>query len=180
MDRHKLEGLTREELVALAGELGIVRPRSLTVPELIDEIVSRTATSEREKARSRGWLGRARSLLASVIERGLHLPDVAKALRNAPSSRPWPVAPPPLATMTLAEIYAAQGHLDKALQVLDEILARGPEHADARSLRQRLDAQSGAKKRPETPAKREDASVPNESKAPVETKVAAAEVPAAP
>lgn len=156
MDRLKLEGLTREELVALAGELGIVRPRSLTVPELIDEIISRTASSEREKARSRGWLGRARSLLASVIERGLHLPDVAKALRNAPSTRPWPVAPPPLATMTLAEIYAAQGHLDKAFHVLDEILAREPEHADARSFRQRLEAQNTSKKKPEPAAKREE------------------------
>lgn len=162
MDRHKLEGLTREELVALAGELGIVRPRSLTVPELIDEIVSRTATNERDKARSRGWLGRARSLLASVIERGLHLPDVVKALRNAPSTRPWPVAPPPLATMTLAEIYAAQGHLDKALHVLDEIIAREPEHADARSLRQRFLAQSAGHKKPEVAPKREDASSPND------------------
>lgn len=176
MDRHKLEGLTREELVALAGELGIVRPRSLTVPELIDEIVSRTASSEREKARSRGWLGRARSLLASVIERGLHLPDVAKALRSAPATRPWPVAPPPLATMTLAEIYAAQGHLDKALQVLDEILAREPEHADARSFRQRLDTQSGAKKKPETQPKREEASPPNEVQAAAAVVVQAPEV----
>lgn len=163
MDRQKLEGLTREELVALAGELGIVRPRSLTVPELIDEIVSRTAANERDKARSRGWLGRARSLLASVIERGLHLPDVAKALRNAPSTRPWPVAPTPLATMTLAEIYAAQGHMDKALQILDEIITREPEHADARSLRQRLQAQSGSGKKAETPAKREEITPPNDS-----------------
>ncbi|HRI63578.1 MAG TPA: DUF4912 domain-containing protein [Polyangium sp.] len=162
MDRHKLEGLTREELVALAGELGIVRPRSLTVPELIDDIVSRTATNERDKARSRGWLGRARTLLASVIERGLHLPDVAKALRNAPSTRPWPVAPPPLATMTLAEIYAAQGHLDKALHVLDEIIAREPEHADARSLRQRFLAQKTGHKKAETAPQREDVSVSND------------------
>lgn len=163
MDRQKLESLTREELVALAGELGIVRPRSLTIPELMDEIVSRTASSERDKARSRGWFGRARNLLASVIERGLHLPDVVKALRNAPSSRPWPVAPPPLATMTLAEIYAAQGHVDKALHVLDEIITREPEHADARALRQRLDPQTSIKKKPETAAKREEPLTSNES-----------------
>ncbi len=168
MDRHKLESLTREELVALAAELGIVRPRSLTIPELMDEIITRTASSEREKARSRGWFGRARSLLASVIERGLHLPDVAKALRHAPSSKPWPVAPPPLATMTLAEIYAAQGHIEKALQVLDEILAREPEHADARSLRQRFDPQTNTKKKLETPAKREEPLTSNESPVVVE------------
>lgn len=169
MDRQKLEGLTREELVALAGELGIVRPRSLTVPELIDEIVTRTATNERDKARSRGWLGRARSLLASVIERGLHLPDVAKALRNAPATKPWPVAPTPLATMTLAEIYAAQGFLDKALQILDEIITREPEHADARSLRQRLQAQSSGGKKAETAAKREDVTLSNDPAPVVET-----------
>ncbi len=172
MDRQKLEGLTREELVSLASELGIVRPRSLTVPELLDEIITRTASNEREKARSRGWLGRARTLLASVIERGLHLPDVAKALRNTPASRPWPSAPAPLATMTLAEIYATQGHLDKALQVLDEILVREPEHADARSLRQRLDAQLNARKRPEfVPNRRdtaEDVQVPNTPSAALE------------
>ncbi len=168
MDRQKLEGLTREELVALAGELGVARPRSLTVPELIDEVVSRTMTSERDKARTRGWLGRARNLLAGVIERGLHLPDVAKALRNAPSTRPWPVAPPPLATMTLAEIYAAQGHFDKAFQVLDEILAREPDHADARSFRVRLEVQSGAKKAPETQPKREDVLTTNVSAAPAD------------
>lgn len=168
MDRQKLEGLTREELVALAGELGMARPRSLTVPELIDEIVSRTMANERDKARSRGWLGRARNLLAGVIERGLHLPEVAKALRNAPSTKPWPVAPPPLATMTLAEIYAAQGHLDKALHVIDEILAREPDHADARSFRQRLENQSGTKKQPESQPKREDVLTANVSPPPVE------------
>lgn len=168
MDRQKLEGLTREELVALAGELGITRPRSLTVPELIDEIVSRTMANERDRARSRGWLGRARNLLAGVIERGLHLPEVAKALRNAPSTKPWPVAPPPLATMTLAEIYAAQGHLDKALHVIDEILAREPDHADARSFRQRLEHQSGTKKQPESQPKREDVLTANVSPPPAE------------
>jgi len=177
MDRHKLEGLTREELVALAGELGIVRPRTLTIPELMDEIVKRTASSEREKARSRGWFGRARNLLAGVIERGLHLPDIVKTLRQTPSSRPWPVAPPPLATMTLAEIYAAQGHTDKALQVLDEILAREPEHADARSLRQRFDPQSSAKKKPESAPQREEASTPNESPAVVDVVVEVAKPP---
>lgn len=168
MDRQKLEGLTREELVALAGELGITRPRSLTVPELIDEIVSRTMANERDRARSRGWLGRARNLLAGVIERGLHLPEVAKALRNAPSTKPWPVAPPPLATMTLAEIYAAQGHLDKALHVIDEILAREPDHADARSFRQRLEHQNGTKKQPESQPKREDVLTANVSPPPAE------------
>ncbi|WP_170319670.1 DUF4912 domain-containing protein [Polyangium spumosum] len=139
MERHELEGLTREELIALAEELGVARPRSLTVPELVDEIVTRTARSERDRARSRGWMGRARDLLAGVIERGLHLPDVVSSVRSTPApAKGWPTAPPPLATVTLAEIYAAQGFVDKAIGVLDEVLAREPEHTEARVLRQRL------------------------------------------
>ncbi|MDI3282774.1 DUF4912 domain-containing protein [Polyangium sp. 15x6] len=139
MERHELEGLTREELIALAEELGIARPRAFTIPELVDEIVTRTARSERDRARSRGWMGRARDLLAGVIERGLHLPDVANAVRSTPPpAKGWPTAPPPLATVTLAEIYAAQGFVEKAIGVLDEVLAREPEHTEARVLRQRL------------------------------------------
>jgi hypothetical protein len=139
MERHELEGLTREELIALAERLGISRPRGLTMPELVDEVVTRTAASERDRVRSRGWLGRARDLLAGVIERGMHLPEVARAVRA--SEGPWPKAPQPLATVTLAEIYAGQGHLDKALGVLDDVITREPEHAEARALRQRLAAQ---------------------------------------
>jgi hypothetical protein len=64
MQRNELEGLTREELIAHAERLGVPRPRVLTQPELVDEIINRTARSERERAKSRGWLGRARDLLA--------------------------------------------------------------------------------------------------------------------
>ena len=114
--------MTREELIALAERVGVVRPRVLTLAELTDEILSRTARSDRDRARARGWLGRARDLLAGVVERGLHLPDVAQMLRTTPSPQGWPPAPPPLATLTLAEIYAAQGHLERAVTVLDEVL----------------------------------------------------------
>src|SRR5262249_38446490 len=81
--------------------------------------------------------GRARDLLARVVERGLHLPEAARALRGA-SPDPWPPPPPPLPTVTLAEIYAAQGHFDRAIGVLDEVLAREPDHEGARELRGRL------------------------------------------
>jgi hypothetical protein len=138
MDRNELEGMTREELIALAERLGVTRPRVLTQAELSDEILSRTAHSERDRARARGWLGRARDLLAGVVERGLHLPDVAQILRATPSPQGWPVAPPPLATLTLAEIYAAQGHVERAIGVLDEVLARDPDHREAGALRSRL------------------------------------------
>src|SRR5262245_15895980 len=147
MNRQELERLTREQLIAQAERLGIPRPRVLTQPELIDEIIGRTAKSEREKQKARGWLGRARDLLARVVERGLHLPEAARVLRSTPEERPWPTPPPPLPTVTLAEIYAAQGHLERAISVLDEVLAREPDHQEARSLRARFAEQVKARSR---------------------------------
>lgn len=163
MERNELEGLTREELIALAERLGIARPRTLTVPELVDEIVSRTAASERDRVRSRGWLGRARDLLAGVIERGLHLPEVARSVRGPEGS--FPSAPQPLATVTLAEIYAAQGHLEKAIEVLDDVVTREPEHAEARALRQRLVAQLEGREGRQAPASEPPAAVSEEPRA---------------
>jgi hypothetical protein len=43
--------------------------------------------------------------------------------------------------VTLAEIYAAQGHFDRALNMLEEVLKREPEHEVARALRERLRAE---------------------------------------
>ncbi len=138
MQRHELEKLSREELVAHAERLGIPRPRVLTAPELIDEIISRTEAHPGRRGRERGWLGKARDLLARVVEKGLHLPEAARAIRTqAPMNKDWPNPPPPLATVTLAEIYAAQGHLDRAIAVLDEVLAREPDHKEAKALRAR-------------------------------------------
>ncbi|WP_437794128.1 tetratricopeptide repeat protein [Sorangium sp. So ce693] len=141
MERRELDGLTREELIARAEGLGVARPRLLTKVELIDEIVARTAQSEPERARLRGFLGRARDLLSRVVERGLHMPETARALRGEAPPEQWPPPPPPpppRSTTTLAEIYASQGHTDRAIAVLDEILARAPEDEDARRLRERL------------------------------------------
>ena len=143
MQRHELEKLSREELIAYAERLNVPRPRVLTQPELIDEIIARTARTDRERARSRGWLGKARDLLAKVIEQGLHLPDAARAIRTSPAAaRSWPTPPPPLPTVTLAEIYAAQGHLERAVSVLDEVIAREPDHKEARELRDRFAEQT--------------------------------------
>jgi len=147
MERRELQSLTREELVARAERLGVARPRVLTQPELMDEILTRTTKNERDRARQRGWLGRARDLIAGVVERGLHLPEVARALRATPADGNWPTPPAPLPTITLAEIYAAQGHLDRAIAVLDEVLGREPDHAEARSLRDRFTEQA---RRPKT------------------------------
>lgn len=137
MVRKELEGLSREELVARAEALGVVRPRALTIPELIDEIVQADAKRPGDK-RQRGWFGKARDLLTSVIDRGLNVPEPRS--RRA-DGRPAPPAPPPLPTVTLAEIYAAQGHLDRAIATLDEVLVREPGHTAAASLRARFSQQ---------------------------------------
>jgi hypothetical protein len=147
MQRIELEKLSREELITHAAHLGVPRPRVLTQPELMDEIITRTAKSEREKTKARGWLGRARDMLAQVVEKGLHLPEAARVLRSGTDDRTWPTPPPPLPTVTLAEIYAAQGHLERAIAVLDEVLTREPEHAEAQGLRSRFVEQSKARSR---------------------------------
>ncbi|MFT3768023.1 MAG: DUF4912 domain-containing protein [Minicystis sp.] len=136
MQRQDLERMSREQLIAHAERLGIPRPRVLTQPELIDEIIGRTAKNDRERVKARGWLGRARDLLANVVEKGLHLPEAARVLRQ--EEKGWPAPPPPLPTVTLAEIYAAQGHFERAIAVLDEVLAREPDHREAKSLRERF------------------------------------------
>ncbi|MCC6527768.1 MAG: DUF4912 domain-containing protein [Polyangiaceae bacterium] len=138
MRPEELRALPKDELIRRAETLGVPRPRVLTQVELVDEIVQRTTVGER-RDRARGWLGKARDLLARVVERGLHLPDAAARFASAPRP-PMPRTPPPLPTVTLAEIYAAQGHLPRAIKVLDQVLEREPGHAEALGLRARLAA----------------------------------------
>src|SRR5262249_37678248 len=95
------------------------------------------------KQRSRGLFGVARDLLARVVERGLHLPDAAERIRTIGGAAGTArfSAPAALPTVTLAEIYAAQGHRDRAVETLEGVLAREPDHAAARALlRQLLDS----------------------------------------
>jgi hypothetical protein len=136
MNRVELEGLDRDALISRAEAAGVTRARILTRPELVDELLLRSATDQATKQRSRGLFGRARDLLASVVERGLNLPDAAERIRavggDFPPSRTR--APAALPTVTLAEIYAAQGHRDRAIETLDRVLAREPDHAAARAL----------------------------------------------
>ena len=131
-----LRRLSRTELLERAEGAGVARARTLSDAELIDEILKR-GESDADRAGGRGWLGRARALVANVVERGLHLPEAAKMLRGSPVP-PAPPPPPPLPTVTLAEIYVAQGHYSKAVKVLDQVLARDPEHAEAVRMRASL------------------------------------------
>ena len=149
MDARDLDGLSRAELIAKAESLGIERASVLTRAELVDEIVRRSVTDPIERRIARGLLGVARDLVARVVERGLHLPDAAariRAMRGKPAFTP---SKPPIATVMLAEIYAAQGHRERALAVLDEVLARESDHAAARQLRNEIAASAEGEPAPE-------------------------------
>ncbi|MBX3228793.1 MAG: tetratricopeptide repeat protein [Labilithrix sp.] len=144
MDRVDLERLDRESLVLRAQAAGIRRARVLTRPELVDELLRLDVRiDEAQLKRSRGFFGLARDLLSRVVERGLHLPDAAERFRAAlvdpvrEVPRPEAQAIP---TVTLAEIYAAQGHKDRAIDTLRRVLAEEPDHLAARALLEKLEA----------------------------------------
>ncbi len=112
-----------------------------------------------------GWFGVARHLVANVIEQGLNLPQAAHAIRAfGPAARR--VQRPPLPTVTLAQIYMAQGHRDRALSTLDQVLARHPLHDKAEALRSQWLSQEAAPSRPAVePAPASDRQAPVESDA---------------
>ncbi len=132
-----LEVLSRSELIERARELGVERPERMTRAELRDEIVRLSAPRGQEEE-ARGLFGVARSMLANVVEAGLHMPDAAAVIRGESSFDVRVKTQPPVATVTLAEIYAAQGHRRRAVRMLDDVLAAEPDHEHARELRQRL------------------------------------------
>jgi hypothetical protein len=142
IDPRTLEGLPRDQLIDRARKAGVRRPELLTRVELKDEIVRLSETDERKRRAARGWFGVARDLLASVVEQGLHMPDAAKLIRGEPLLGENYKAQAPVATVTLAEIYVAQGHTQRALAILDEVLTREPDHEAARGLRDRLSAEA--------------------------------------
>lgn len=143
MDRAELERLDRESLVQRAQAAGLKRARVLTRPELIDELLRRGPSAPPEQMRrSRGFFGLARDLLSRVVERGLHLPDAAERFRQALDPSPGSHVPRPEAqaipTVTLAEIYAAQGHTQRAIETLGRVLSDEPDHVAARALLAKL------------------------------------------
>jgi len=152
--RAELESLDRDTLIARAEAGGVGRARVLTRPELVDEILLRQGRDAETTRRARGLLGRARDLLARLVERGLHLPDAADRVRgtvSAPPRRNGPAVP----TVTLAEIYATQGHKEKALETLRQVLDREPEHLAAKGLMTKLTSSSYAAPAPKMPPEAE-------------------------
>jgi hypothetical protein len=93
--------------------------------------------------RARGFFGRARDLLARIVEQGLHLPDAADRIR-ARAAGDMRIGPDALPTVTLAEIYAAQGHHLRAIETLKSVLEREPDHEAARELLERLEREPPA------------------------------------
>jgi hypothetical protein len=157
MDRAALERLDRDSLIDKALEAGVPRARILTRPELIDELLMRqTAGNARAARKARGFFGLARDLLARVIERGLHLPDAADLVRGEPIP-PMRAAPTALPTVTLAEIYAAQGHRDRAIETLKKVLDREPDHAAARAMLATLEDEGYDGPPPRLPPEEEEA-----------------------
>ncbi len=141
--REALEGLSKDELVARAEALGIDGARKFTRVELIDEISRASGSTEGE----RGLLGRARDLLRDVVEKGLARPaSVApppqKQTNGNGTNPPAPITDdpsPPVPTVTLAEIYFAQGHLTRARAILREVLRDNAIDDQARALLDRIE-----------------------------------------
>lgn len=135
--RTQLEELPKRVLVERAESCGVRRASVLTHAELVDEILKLSIDNPSERSLARGFMGKARDLLSKMVERGLHLPEAAKFFASLPLPA-WPKPPPPLPTVTLAEIYAAQGHVDRALSILDEVLSARPDSIEARDLKKKL------------------------------------------
>ena len=138
----ELQPLDRRQLIVRARRLGVERPEVMTRVELRDEIVRRSVHDGTKRRRERGWLGVARDLVAGLIEQGLHMPDAAHVLRAGGTDKDVLRSSAPVATVTLAEIYATQGHYRRALAMLDDVVEKEPDHAAALELRERLRKES--------------------------------------
>ncbi len=139
--REELETWSRDRLIEHAKKLDASNAARLTKAELVDEILLLEAPDRGAPELSvlRGLFGRARDLLASVVEKKLHLPETADLLRAIPIETPVePTKPRAVPTVTLAEIYAAQGHKERAITTLQEVLEREPEHMIAEEMLGRI------------------------------------------
>jgi hypothetical protein len=142
------KSIPRHELIALALDLGVDRPELLSDAELLQHISRASEGGEAEPTGSvappatsaRGWFQVARNLVASMLEKGLNLPSAARVLRD--TVRTVPPQRPPYPTVTLAQIYIAQGHTQRAIATLQQVLRRDPKNPKARRLLSTLPVQS--------------------------------------
>jgi hypothetical protein len=74
-----------------------------------------------------------------MLEKGLNLPSAARVLRD--TVRSVPPQRPPYPTVTLAQIYIAQGHTQRAVATLQQVLRRDPQNPKARRLLSTLPAE---------------------------------------
>lgn len=132
--------LSRIELLTLAHSLQISDADVMTRAELRAAIEKARKPEPKAPEQPVTWVSVARRLLASIVEQGLNLPDAAALIRGDTKLSTPPKAPPPVATVTLARIYAAQGHLERAIRTVDEVLASDPDHHPAQHLRNQLQA----------------------------------------
>ncbi len=150
MDRHELDRLTRDELLGMARAAGIDGAEWLSREELVASLARGTIPGQ-----PRGLFDRARALLDKARElgktlgRGSRPPEpAAPPPPPAPRAPPAPPSPPPapgapaggasFETLTMAEVYASQGHVAEARRIAQAVLARDPESAEARALLARL------------------------------------------
>jgi tetratricopeptide repeat protein len=131
--------LSRIDLLRLAQSLGVSDADVMTRAELRTAIEKARLPEPPPVEHPTTWVSVARRLLASVVERGLNLPDAAALIRGDAKLSTPPKAPPPVATVTLARIYAAQGHVDRAIRTLNEVLESDPDHELARELQVQLE-----------------------------------------
>jgi hypothetical protein len=134
--------------VLIASRLGVEHAELMTRAELVLAIERLSAPQKPRLARSGSWFDLARQLIASLVEEGLNMPDAAALIRGEAKLNEPPRPQPPVATVTLAKIYAAQGHVGRALSVLDEVLRSEPDHDPARELRDKLKLEQGTKSAP--------------------------------
>jgi hypothetical protein len=140
MASDSLNSIPRHELLAVALELGIPDPQQLDDSALSEAVQNASAGAAPPQIPEKlSWLGVAKFLVANVVEQGLNLPEAAKVLRRI-SDRPPPKERPPLPTVTLAQIYLAQGHKARARNTLELVVQRQPDNTKARRLLDELAA----------------------------------------
>jgi hypothetical protein len=140
------EQRSREDLLRQAQALGIEHPENMTRVELARAIaqLEGSTTPKASSSKASSWLEIARQLLAAVVEQGLNMPDAAALIRGETKLGEPPKPQPPLATVTLAKIYAAQGHVTRALTVLADVLKAEPDHRAALELQTQIKNKSSA------------------------------------